>query len=219
MAFNPKIKIAAVLCAGLITFIATSAFAQKTKPAAAASKAPQEVRIPPPGPAEEPLFEEREFSDSRSDLELTVPRGWVVVEVPQLQKNDVSLILLDGPGTPAPNCRIVVRKPKQPDKITQAMINKIMHDKRNLDQIAKNLSSNGRKVLSVSKTAIRGANGIEAKVQVPGTSRRPDIVIFVNFFEVVGRAYSFECSVLGADADNMSDDIEALVKSARFIRA
>ncbi len=202
-----------VFCAILVpVFVITPANAQ------AQNKKITEIQIPAPGPAEKPLGEEHDYSDSRSDLEVTIPPGWLVFELPQKQKTDPTMTMVEGPGAPAPSCRFTVRKPKQPDKITQAMINKIMFDKRNIDLITKNVGSGGRKVISVTKVANNGANGISARVVVPGTARRPDVTILVNFFEVVGRAYSFECSVLSADYDNMVGDIDAMIKSARFTK-
>lgn len=184
---------------------------------AAAAKQPL---IPAPGPAEKPLIGAYEFSDSRSKLDFTVPAGWRALEVQQKDKNaDSSLIVVDGPGMPSSNCRVAVRKPRQPDKITQAQINKLMHDKRNMDMIAKTLSANGRKLLSISKSTVDGTNGLSARVLVEGNARRPDITILVSFFEVPGHAYSFECSVLNADLENTVPAVEALIKSARFAKS
>ncbi|MES2907520.1 MAG: hypothetical protein V4691_10960 [Pseudomonadota bacterium] len=192
----------------------TDAFSQAKpkRPDVAATK----ITIPPPGPAEVPLFGAREFTDSRSNLEMTIPAGWLVIEIPRLPKDSISMIMMEGPGSPAPTCRLGVRAPKQPPKIAQAQINKIMHDGRNLAMVKNNLAKDGREVVAVNKLVIKGINGVQAQVLVPGNERRPDVTLLVNFFETVGRAYSMECTVMAADYDNMSKDIDALIKSLRF---
>jgi len=195
------------------------AFAQ-TKPAKAVAKPSSLARIPPPGPAELPLLQARDFSDSRSLIDITVPAGWVVMEVASNQKNEnASLILLEGPGAPAPSCKIVLRVPKQPPKISQAQINKIMHDERNLQMMRKSLGQGGREVLSITKVSNRGLNGLQAKLLVPGSDRRPDVIMAITFYEAVGQAYSFECSALSADIDNVGTDLDAIVRSARLTKS
>lgn len=214
MAFRPShilaLGFAFALCAFPPALMAQTA---KAKPTA---KTASWAMIPPPGLADRPLYDAREFTDSRSNLEMTLPAGWLVVEVPRIPKDVISLILLEGPGSPAPNCRFSVRTPKQPPKITQAQINKIMHDARNLAMVRTNLGKDGRQVVAVNKLSLKGINGLQAQVLVPGTDRRPDVTLVVNFFETVGRAYSLECTVLAADYDNMGKDIDMLVKSLRF---
>lgn len=192
----------------------------KRPPAKAATKLTGDGRIPPPGPAELPLLPARDFSDSRSLIDLTIPAGWIIIEVPPSQKTEgASLILLEGPGAPAPSCRVILRTPKQPPKIAQAQINKIMYDDRNLQIVRKNLSQGGREVQTLTKINNRGINGLQAKVLMAGSAQRPDVTLLISFFEMVGQSYSFECSTLTADLDNVSADLDTIVKSARLTKS
>jgi hypothetical protein len=198
----------------LTALISPQAFAQaKTTPKAA----PQLARIPAPGPAELPLLPAQDFSDSRGTIELSLPTGWNVAEIPNPQKTpDASLILLDGPGSPSANCRVIVKSSKQPPKITQAQINKAMHDERNLQNMRKSLGQNGREVLALAKLSNKGIYGLQAKLLVPGNEYRADMTVLISYFEAVGQAYSFECTVTTADFDNAADDLDSIVKSARL---
>jgi hypothetical protein len=215
--------LAAVLCAAesfaqdvtVKTPIVTKA-ASKT----AAKPFPAEARIPPPGPAELPLLPASDFSDSRSSIEISLPAGWRAVEGPRNAKTDITtLILIDGPGSPEPTCHVIVRAPKQPPKITQAQINKIMYDERNVQMVRKNLAQGGREVQSVTRVSNHGVNGLQSRLLMPGNEHRPDVTVMISFFEMVGQAYSFECSALTADLDNAADDIDMMVKSARLTKS
>jgi hypothetical protein len=177
------------------------------------------ARIPPPGPAELPFLPAQEFASSRGDLELSLPAGWTAIEAPHNAKSDASLVLLDGPGSPGPSCRVVSRVPKQPPKITQAQINKIMHDDRNVQMVRKNLSQSGHEIQSIAKINSHGINGLQAKLLIAGTEHSPDSITLISFFEVVGQSYSFECNVLSADYDNISNDFDVILKSARLTKS
>lgn len=192
----------------------------KTTPKTSAKPSPAEAHIPPPGPAELPLLPASDFSDSRSSIEISLPDGWRAIEAPRNPKTDVTtLILIDGPGSPEPTCHVIVRTPKQPPKITQAQINKIMHDERNVQMVRKNLAQGGREVQSVTKISNRGINGLQSKLLMPGNEHRPDVTVLISFFEMVGQAYSFECSTLSADLDNVANDIDVMVRSTRLAKS
>ncbi len=80
-------------------------------------------------------------------------------------------MLMEGPGSPPPTCRISVLSPKQPTKVTQAMLNKIMHDDRNVAAIRANIGRDGRKLVGMNKITQDGLNGLRAQVIIPG--KRP----------------------------------------------
>lgn len=188
---------------------------QRQQPAAAAAASPP-TRIPPPGPAEVPLFPARPYVDQRSQLNLMVPAGWLLVEVPQVPEGEITRMFMDGPGTPAPNCTIVVIRPQQPQGATQAVLNRAIHNDQQVDRMRRQLSSEGRRVVSIRKVTQSGVAGVVAQVAIPGNQYSPELTVFVSIFEQVGRRYSINCNSLSADLDTMRPDINAILESLRF---
>lgn len=174
----------------------------------------QVTRIPPPGPAEVPLFPARDYTDPRTNMSMTVPAGWLVIEAPN--GGDLSHLFIEGPGSPPPSCTVVVLKPQQPANITQPLINRMLQDDRNLGSVRSNLGQQGRRVNSIRKVVQNGIAGIVAQVLIPGSSTSPDVTMFVAFFEAVGKRFSFNCTALTNDLDTMRPDIEAMFRSLKF---
>ena len=174
------------------------------------------TRIPPPGPAEVPLFGARPFIDQRSGIAMTIPAGWLLLEAPQSADTEISRMIMDGPGQPSPSCGVVVLKANQPPNITQAQVNKAIHDDRNVDNIKKNVARGKSKLVSVQKLTASGVSGIFVQVLSPGSAASPDTTTYLAFYEALGRRYSLNCNVLTQDLDTMRPDIEAIVKSIRL---
>ncbi len=185
------------------------------KAKAEAVKGQDKTKVPPPGPAELPLFGERAFNDARSKLTFTTPPGWMVIEVPQLQDGEISKLFLEGPGSPPASCGLIVQGVKHPN-VTQAQLNKLLHDDRNAANIKNNLSQGGRTLASMRKISQGGVAGIQGVVMVSATAQQPAIATILTFFEAVNRRYTFNCNVLAGDLDTQRTDIEALIKSVQF---
>lgn len=190
----------------------------KPKPAAAPKSVGPTLatRIPPPGPAELPLFGARSFIDQRSGLSLTVPAGWLLLESPESGDSEISRMILDGPGQPAPACGISVLKAKQPPGINQAQLNKAIHDDRNVEGIRKNVTQGGRRLIELKRLTMGGFAGVSLQIISPGSPYAPDTTTYLAFFEAIGRRYSVNCNVLTNDLDTMRPDIEAIVRSMQF---
>ncbi len=178
---------------------------------------PQTVtRIPPPGPAEVPLFPARDYVEPRSGLGLTVPAGWLVIEVPDVPEGEIARIFMEGPGTPSPSCSVVIIRPAQPARATQAQLNRVIHDDRSVNSVRSQLGQEGRRVQNVRKLTQGGIAGLSVQVLIPGSQWAPDVTTFVSFFEQVGRRFSINCNALTNDLDTMRPDIEAILRSLRF---
>jgi len=178
---------------------------------------PQSVtRIPPPGPAEVPLFPAREYTDPRSGISMTVPAGWLVIEVPQVPEGEITRMFIEGPGTPSPSCSLVVQRPQQPARVNQGQLNRMIHDERSVTQVRNSLAREGRRVVAIRRLTQGGIAGLTSQLLVPGNQHAPDITAFVTFFEQVGRRYSLNCSAMTLDLDTMRPDIEAIIRSLRF---
>jgi hypothetical protein len=163
-----------------------------------------------------PLFPAREYTDARTGLTLTVPAGWLVIEVPQVPEGELSRLFMEGPGLPAPNCSIVTVRPQQPPRATQAQLNRVIHDDRSVNTVRQQLSQQGRRVVGVRKLNQTGIAGLTAQVVIPGGTWAPEMTTYVSFFEQVGRRFSINCNVLTLDLDAMRPDVEAIVRSLRF---
>lgn len=174
------------------------------------------TRIPPPGPAEVPLFGARNFLDQRSGVTLTVPAGWLLLEAPEAPETEISRMILDGPGQPAPACGVVVLKAKQPNGVTQAQINKVIHDERNVASIRSNVAKGSAKLVELKKVSNSGYSGISMEVLVPGNQYAPDTTTYLTFFEAIGRRYSINCNVLTNDLDTMRPDIESILRTLKM---
>lgn len=190
----------------------------KAKPATASKTGGPTLatRIPPPGPAELPLFGARNFIDQRSGVSLTVPAGWLLLEAPESGDIEVSRMILDGPGQPAPACGVSVLKAKQPPNISQAQLNKAIHDERNVDGIRKNVTQGGRKLVDLKRLTNSGFAGISVQLLSPGNAYSADTTTYLAFFEAIGRRYSVNCNVLTHDLDTMRPDIEAIIRSVQL---
>jgi hypothetical protein len=189
---------------------------RRGQPQRPAQPAAQPTRIPPPGPAEVPLFPAREYTDPRSNVALTVPAGWLVVEIPQVAEGEITRMFMEGPGTPAPNCTVVVVRPQQPPRATQAQLNRVVHTDQSVNGMRTQLSREGRRVVNIRKVTQAGIAGVVAQVAIPGSQHAPELTTFVTIFEQVGRRYSVNCNTLSADLDTMRPDIEAILRSFRF---
>lgn len=174
------------------------------------------TRIPPPGPAEVPLFPARDYTDPRTRLTLNVPAGWLVIEVPEAPEGTLGQMFIEGPGLPPPNCGITIVRPQQPARVTQAQLNRVLADQRSINGVRGNLAQEGRRVVSIRGIAQGGIGGIAAEVLIPGNALQPDVTTFVTFFEQVGRRYSINCNVLTNDLDSMRNDIQSIIRSVRF---
>lgn len=191
--------------------------AKKTPQASAASTGPKlSTRIPPPGPAEVPLFGARNFVDQRSGVSLTVPAGWLLLEAPAAPEAEISRMILDGPGEPAPACGIVVLKAKQPPGVTQAQLNKAIHDERNVASIRKNIVKGNAKLVDLKRVSNSGYSGISVEVTAPGSAYAPDTTTYLAFFEAIGKRYSVNCNVLTNDLDTMKADIESIIRTLKL---
>lgn len=187
-----------------------------TKPAAPAKPTLQEkTKVPPPGPAELPLFGERAFQDKRSGMSFTTPAGWMVIEVPELQEGEVTKLFLEGPGSPPGSCGIIVQGVKHPN-MTQAQLNKLLHDERNAANIRKNLAQGGRTVASTRKLTQSGVAGMQGVIVMNGNTQAPSVATVLTFFEAINRRYTFNCNILTGDMDTQKADIDALIKTVKF---
>lgn len=189
---------------------------RRPAPAPTAAAGPP-TRIPPPGPAEVPLFPAREYTDPRSNLRMTVPAGWLVVEIPQVAEGEVTRMVVDGPGIPGPNCTVVVARPQQqPARATQAQLNRALHADQSVNAIRSQLGREGRRVVNVRKVTQSGVAGVIIQVAVPGSAHAPELTTFFSLFEQVGRRYQVSCTTMSADLDTMRPDIDAIFGSFRF---
>jgi hypothetical protein len=210
------------LCALALFVVAGAADAQQQqrqqqrRAATPAQPATPPTRIPPPGPAEVPLFPARDYTDPRSNLQLTVPAGWLVIEVPQVPEGELARLFMEGPGTPAPNCSVVVQRPQQPARVTQASLNQAIHRDQSVAAIRTQLAQQGRRVVNIRKVTQGGLAGIVAQVALPGGPHLPEMTTFVVLFEQVGRRFSINCTTMSLDLDTMRPDIEGIVRSLRF---
>lgn len=189
---------------------------QRSRPAQQPAQPQTVTRIPPPGPAEVPLFPARDYVEPRSGLGLTVPAGWLVIEVPEVPEGEVARIFMEGPGTPSPSCSVVIIRPAQPARVTQAQLNRVIHDDRSVNSVRGQLGQEGRRVQNVRKLTQGGIAGLSVQVLIPGSQWSPDVTTFVSFFEQVGRRFSINCNALTNDLDTMRPDIEAILRSLRF---
>jgi len=197
---------------------ANKAPAKPKAPAAAAKSVGPTIatRIPPPGGAEVPLFGARNFVDQRSGVALTVPAGWLLLEAPESSDGEISRMILDGPGQPAPACGIVVIKARQPPNISQDQLNKAIHNEQNVANIRKNVAQGNRKLVDLKRLTNSGFSGISVQVINPGNTYSPDTTTYLTFSEAIGRRYSINCNVLTNDLDTMRPDIEAIIRTIRM---
>lgn len=191
---------------------------QQRRPAQQPAQAqPQSVtRIPPPGPAEVPLFPARDYTDPRSNLSFTVPAGWLVIEIPDVPENEIGRIFMEGPGIPSPSCSVVIVRPQQPARVTQAQLNRVIHADQSVASVRNQLGQEGRRVQTVRKLTQNGIAGLSIQVLIPGNQHAPDTTTFVSFFEQVGRRYSINCNAMTLDLTTMQPDIESILRSLRF---
>jgi hypothetical protein len=176
------------------------------------------TRIPLPGFGELPLFGSRVLEQEEIGFRMTIPAGWIADGAsPQGQDGVIARMIMEGPGSPSPSCVLNVLRNQIPPRLTQAQVNTALHRDENIANLRRTLGAQGRRVNEVRRVTRTGVAGLQARVTVPGNASRPDVALFLTFFEALGRRFNIECQVLAADLQSHQPDIEAIFTSLEIL--